>query len=71
MLYSDVGATFPGRVIVAAVQQNRPGDIGCGEPPNPCSEDPSQPLCARAKQVKVYAMDAKEAIDSVSLIMRV
>jgi len=24
-----IGATFPGRVIVAAVQQNRPGDVGC------------------------------------------
>jgi len=53
-------ATFPGRVIVAAVQQNRPGDVGCGEPPKPCNEDSSQPLCARAHQVKVYEMDANE-----------
>ena len=55
-----IGATFPGRVIVAAVQQNRPGDVGCGEPPKPCNEDSSQPLCARAHQVKVYEMDANE-----------
>jgi hypothetical protein len=58
-------ATFPGRVIVAAVQQNRPGDVGCGEPQKPCNEDPSQPLCSRAKQVKIYAMDANEATGPV------
>jgi hypothetical protein len=65
-------ATFPGRVVVAAVQQNRPGDVGCGEPPKPCSEEPSQPLCARAKQVKVYAMDANEVTGNVliSLLLR-
>ena len=61
----SLGATFPGRVIVAAVQQNRPGDVGCGEPPRPCSEEPLQPLCARAKQVKVYAMDANEVTSNV------
>ena len=67
-----VGATFPGRVVVAAVQQNRPGDVGCGDPPKPCSEEPSQPLCARAKQVKVYAMDANEVTGNVliSLLLR-
>jgi hypothetical protein len=27
----------PGRVTIAVVQQNRPGDVGCAEPPTPCA----------------------------------
>mmetsp|Transcript_547 Transcript_547/g.1756 ORF Transcript_547/g.1756 Transcript_547/m.1756 type:complete len:642 (+) Transcript_547:355-2280(+) len=58
-------ATHAARVRVAVVQQNRPGDVGCAEPPRPCAEDPAQPLCARASQVRVYEMDANEATGPV------
>ena len=58
-------ATHPSRVVVAVVQQNRPGDVGCAEPPIPCSEDPQQPLCKYSSQVRVYAMDANDATGPV------
>ena len=58
-------ATHPRRVVVAAVQQNRPGDVGCADPPVPCSEDPHQPLCKYSSQVRVYAMDANDATGPV------
>jgi len=58
-------AKFPGRVRVSAVQQNRPEDEGCAEPHVPCEEDPTQVLCTRASQVKVYEMDANEATGPV------
>ena len=64
-------ATHPRRVVVAAVQQNRPGDVGCADPPVPCSEDPHQPLCKYSSQVRVYAMDANDATGPVLSLIHI
>lgn len=58
-------ATYAKRIRIAVVQQNRPGDVGCVDPPRPCKDDPAQPLCVRAAQVRVYEMDANEATGPV------
>lgn len=54
-------ASNPNRVIVGAVQQDIPGDIGCTEPMKPCEEDPTQALCARRHQIRLFRMNAKHA----------
>ena len=35
-------AAHPDRVVVAAVEQDAEGDIGCTDPPMPCDQDASQ-----------------------------
>ena len=54
-------ATHPDRVVVAAVEQNAAGDVGCTTPSKPCEEDPTQPLCARRHQIRLMKVDAKSA----------
>jgi len=42
--------------VVAVVEQNDfdGGDQSCVEPHKPCAEDPDQPLCARAHQIRLF-----------------
>jgi hypothetical protein len=58
-------ATHPGRVSVAVVQQNLPGDTDCALPPRPCAEDGSQEACTHQERIWVYSMSAKNATGPV------
>jgi hypothetical protein len=54
-------------VVVAAVQQNALGgdEPGCAEPPQPCNQDPTQPICARAAQIRLFKVNALDATGPV------
>lgn len=55
-------AAYPGRIIVGAVEQFRPGDLPCDLPMDgTCEENPKQALCIHKSRVKVYKMDASLA----------
>ena len=61
-------ATHPQRIFFGIVEQNAPGDVPCGAPAVPCSQDPSQRLCDAEvrRRVRVYRMDAQKATGPVT-----
>jgi hypothetical protein len=58
-------ARFPSRVIVGAIEQNAEGDVSCIEPRVPCEEDPTQVLCSRRDQIRLFKSDSKSATGPV------
>uniref|UniRef100_A0A7S2RH17 Uncharacterized protein n=2 Tax=Rhizochromulina marina TaxID=1034831 RepID=A0A7S2RH17_9STRA len=58
-------ATHPKRVVVGAVEQNSPGDVGCTQPFKPCAEDPSQTLCRYRDQIRLFRVAAESATGPV------
>ena len=52
-------------MVVAAVEQNAQGDVGCAEPHKSCAEDPDQALCRRAGQVRLFRVNAASATGPV------
>lgn len=49
------------------MQQNALGgdEPGCAEPPQPCNQDPTQPICARAAQIRLFKVNALDATGPV------
>jgi hypothetical protein len=60
-------AAHPARVVVAAVEQNAvDGDEpGCTEPHKTCEEDPSQAICARGSQIRLFKVNSLDATGPV------
>jgi len=60
-------AAHPSRVVVAAVEQNAvDGDEpGCTQPHKSCDEDPSQPMCARKDQLRLFKVNSLDATGPV------
>lgn len=58
-------AKFPNRIRIVVVDQMEEGDLSCGEPIEPCEEDPHQGLCKFADLIDVFQVDDKLAVGPV------
>ena len=52
-------ATHASRVGAAIVDQVADADLRCDEPPLPCEQDRSQPLCAHATRIRAFRVEAR------------